>query len=59
MGARTVVLGLCIAMLALLAFVTFSLAADEGISVRVVISGAFLVFIGIGVIGAIGSPPDE
>jgi hypothetical protein len=59
MSARTVVLGLCLAMLALLAFVTLSVAADEGISVRVVISGVFLVFIGIAVIGAIGSPPDE
>jgi hypothetical protein len=57
--ARIFVLGLCLAMLALLAFVTLSVAADEGISVRVVISGLFLIVIGIGVIGAIGSPPDE
>ena len=36
---RTFVLGLCLAMLALLAYVTFGVAASEGISVRVVISG--------------------
>jgi tellurite resistance protein TehA-like permease len=52
---RTFVLGLCLAMLALLAYVTFGVAAQEGISVRVVISGLFLVFLGIAVIGAIGS----
>jgi hypothetical protein len=52
---RTFVLALCLAMLALLAFVTFGVAAEEGISVRVVISGVFLVVIGIGVLGAIGS----
>ena len=57
--ARLVVLSLCLAMLALLAYVTFALAAQEGVSVRVVISAVFLAIIGIGVIGAIGSPPDE
>ena len=57
--ARTVVLGLALALIGVLAFLTFSVIANEGMDVLTVTSLVILAVLGFGVIGALTSPPDE
>jgi hypothetical protein len=58
--ARTFVLLASVAIICLLAFLTFSVALEEGVDVLVVLSLVVLALLGFGVLGALGSsPPDE
>ena len=56
---RTVVLVGSLAIIGLLAFLTISVAIDEGIDILVVTSVVILAVLGFGVIGALTAPPDE
>jgi hypothetical protein len=56
--ARTLALVGSLAIICLLAFLTISVAVREGIDVLVVLSAIVLALIGIGVLGALTSPPD-
>jgi hypothetical protein len=57
--ARTLVLGCSLAIICLLAFLTISVAVNEGIDVLVVVSGIILLLLGIGVLGALTTPPPD
>ena len=59
MEARQIVLGAALAMIGLLAFLTFSVAASDGVTVLVVISFVILAILGFGVIGALTEKRDE
>ena len=55
--ARTLVLGGTLAIICLLAFLTISVAVKDGIDVLVVVSVIVLALLGIGVLGALSTPP--
>jgi hypothetical protein len=58
--ARTFVLAASLAIICLLAFLTVSVAVEDGIDVLVVVSVIILVLLGFGVLGALTTrPPDE
>ena len=57
--ARTLVLLGAIALVALLAFLTLSVALEDGISVLVVLSFVILALLGLGVLGALTSVDDD
>ena len=57
--ARTLALGGTLAIICLLAFLTVSVAVEDGIDVLVVVSGIILALLGIGVLGALSSPPPD
>jgi hypothetical protein len=57
--ARTLALGGTLAIICLLAFLTISVAARDGIDVLVVVSVIILALLGIGVLGALSSPPPD
>ena len=57
--ARALVLGGTLAIICLLAFLTISVAVDDGIDVLVVVSVIILALLGIGVLGALSSPPPD
>jgi hypothetical protein len=57
--ARTLVLGGSLAIICLLAFLTISVAVNDGIDVLVVVSVVVLALLGIGVLGALSSPPPD
>jgi hypothetical protein len=57
--ARTLVLGGTLTMICLLAFLTISVAVKDGIDVLVVVSVIILALLGIGVLGALSSPPPD
>jgi len=57
--ARTLVLGGTLAIICLLAFLTISVAVEDGIDVLVVVSVIILALLGIGVLGALSSPPPD
>ncbi len=56
---RTVVLLASLALIGLLTFLTLSVLLREGVTLLVVVSLGLLAVLGFGVIGALGSPPDE
>jgi hypothetical protein len=56
---RTLALVGSLAIICLLAFLTISVAVDDGVDVLVVLSGIILVLLGIGVLGALTSPPPD
>jgi hypothetical protein len=57
--ARTLVLVGSLAMICLLAFLTVSVAIDDGVTPLVVVSGIILALLGFGVLGALTTrPPD-
>jgi hypothetical protein len=56
---RTLVLGGTLAIICLLAFLTISVAAKDGIDVLVVVSIVILALLGVGVLGALSSPPPD
>jgi hypothetical protein len=58
--ARTFVLLASVAIICLLAFLTLSVALENGVDVLVVLSFVVLALLGFGVLGALSSsPPDE
>jgi hypothetical protein len=57
--ARTLALGGTLAIICLLAFLTISVAVEDGIDVLVVVSIVILALLGIGVLGALSSPPPD
>ena len=56
--ARTLVLGGSLAIICLLAFLTVSVAVEDGIDILVVVSIIVLALLGIGVLGALSTPSD-
>jgi hypothetical protein len=57
--ARTLVLGCSLAIICLLAFLTVTVAVRDGVDILVVVSGIVLVLLGIGVLGALTTPPPD
>jgi len=57
--ARTGVLGACLAIIVLLAFLTLRVATQDGVDVLVVVSFVILALLAFGVLGALTTPPDE
>lgn len=57
MTTRRIILGVSLAFVALLIFVTFADAVDAGVSIRTVVSIPIIVLLGVGVIGALAQPP--
>jgi hypothetical protein len=57
--ARTLALGGTLMIICLLAFLTISVAVEDGIDVLVVVSIVILALLGIGVLGALSSPPPD
>jgi hypothetical protein len=57
--ARTLALGGTLAIICLLAFLTISVALEDGIDILVVVSVIVLALLGIGVLGALSSPPPD
>ena len=58
--ARTLVLLGSLALICLLAFLTLTVAIEDGIDVLVVVSFVVLALLGFGVLGALTSaPPDD
>jgi len=55
--ARTLALGGTLLIICLLAFLTIQVAVRDGIDVLVVVSIIVLLLLGIGVLGALSTPP--
>jgi len=56
---RTLVLGFSLAIICLLAFLTLTVALEKGVDVLVVVSGIVLLLMGVGVLGALTTPPPD
>ena len=59
MNARTATLLASLAFIGFLAFLTISVAVKDGVTPLVVLSFGILLMFGIGVVGALTSPPEE
>ena len=59
MNARNAALASALALIALLAFLTVSVAVEHGVDVLVVVSLLILALLGFGVLGALTTPPDD
>jgi hypothetical protein len=58
--ARTLALLASLALICLLAFLTLTVAVEDGIDILVIVSVIVLALLGVGVLGALTSaPPDE
>jgi hypothetical protein len=57
--ARNFALAAALALIGLLAFLTFRVAIEHGVDVLVVVSLIVLALLGFGVLGALTTPPDE
>jgi hypothetical protein len=57
--ARTLVLLASLAIISLLAFLTITVAIEDGIDILVVVSGIVLVLLAFGVLGALTTPPPD
>jgi len=57
--SRTVVLGVALAFIAVLGFLTLFVLFSSGPDMLVVVSLAILGLFGVGVIGALSTPPDD
>jgi hypothetical protein len=57
--ARTLALVGSLVIICLLAFLTVSVAVEEGIDILVVLSAIILALLGFGVLGALTSPPPD
>jgi hypothetical protein len=57
--ARALVLGGTLLIICLLAFLTISVAVKDGIDILVVVSIIILLLLGIGVLGALSTPPPD
>jgi hypothetical protein len=58
MGRTLVLLG-SIGIISLLAFLTITVAVEEGIDILVIISLIVLALLGFGVLGALTTPPSD
>jgi hypothetical protein len=54
---RLLVLGAALAFLALLGFLTFATINDHGLTAGSVLSILILVFLAVGIVGALSNPP--
>ena len=59
MNARTAALLASLALIGLLAFLTISVMIDDGFTPLVAISLLILGMLGIGIVGALTTPPGE
>jgi hypothetical protein len=57
--ARTLVLGFSLVIICLLAFLTIQVAVRDGVDILVVVSIVVLLLLGIGVLGALSTPPPD
>jgi hypothetical protein len=57
--ARTLVLIGSLAIISLLAFLTVTVAVEEGIDILVIVSLIVLALLGFGVLGALTTPPSD
>jgi hypothetical protein len=57
--ARTVVLLISVGIICLLAFLTITVAVEEGIDILVIVSLIVLALLGFGVLGALTTPPSD
>jgi hypothetical protein len=57
--ARNFALAAALLLIALIAFLTLRVAIEQGVDVLVVVSLIVLAMLGIGVLGALTTPPDE
>jgi hypothetical protein len=57
--ARTMVLAGSLVIICLLAFLTVSVAVEDGVDILVVVSIVVLLLLGIGVLGALTTPPPD
>jgi hypothetical protein len=57
--ARTLVLLASLVMICGLAFLTVSVAVEDGVTPLVVVSGIILALLGFGVLGALTTPPPD
>jgi hypothetical protein len=57
--ARTLVLAGSLAIICLLAFLTVKVAVEDGVDILVVVSGIVLLVVGVGVLGALTTPPPD
>ena len=55
--ARTLALGGTLAIICVLAYLTISVALKDGIDILVVVSVIVLALLGVGVLGALSTPP--
>jgi hypothetical protein len=55
--ARTAVLGASLVIIVLLAVLTMSVAIRQGVDILVVVSLIILIILGVGVLGALSTPP--
>jgi hypothetical protein len=58
MGRTLVLLG-SLGIISLLAFLTFTVAIEEGIDILVIVSLIVLALLGFGVLGALTTPPSD
>jgi hypothetical protein len=56
---RTLALSASLALIGLMALLTIDVAIESGVDVLVVVSLAVLALLGIGVVGALTSPPPD
>jgi hypothetical protein len=57
--ARNVVLFVSLGIICLLAFLTITVAVEEGIDILVVVSLIVLALLAVGVLGALTTPPSD
>ena len=57
--ARTAVLGASLTIIGILAVLTTSVAIRQGVDILVVISLLVLIVLGIGIVGALSTPPPD
>ena len=58
MGRTLALLG-SLVIICLLAFLTISVAVERGVDILVVVSAIILVLLGVGVLGALTTPPPD
>ena len=56
---RTLALVGSLVIICLLAFLTVSVAVERGVDILVVLSGIILAILGIGILGALTTPPSD
>ena len=59
MTARNFALAASLVLICLIAFLTLSVAVDQGVDVLVVVSLIVLALLAFGVLGALTSPPED
>ena len=57
--ARALVLVGSLAIICLLAFLTVKVAVEDGVDILVIVSGIVLLVLGVGVLGALTTPPPD